>query len=157
MSLSVQRHTEVEATLQDMEEYLTALAGELDASVGFNGHSHSADTARNVIEQLAILRYALQRDLENRRIMREIRRRPQKAGSVVVPVTSCYRIRARSKPPLKAHQLRRLAARLDRLGDRTSPDEWICKLDEAQLAEIERLYSHPEAPHSVSIEPVGAS
>jgi hypothetical protein len=77
MSLSAERHNEVEVTLRDMGEYLTALAGELDPSVGFNGHSHSVDTARNVIEQLAILRDALQRDQENRRIIKETRRHPQ--------------------------------------------------------------------------------
>jgi hypothetical protein len=77
MSLTAERHTEVEALLQRINDELVALAAELDRSVGVNGRSHSADTTRYVIRHLALLRYDLEREQEWRRSTEAYRRRFQ--------------------------------------------------------------------------------
>jgi Sec-independent protein translocase protein TatA len=78
MALSPDRYRDIEATLKEIQEYLTEVAREIDeAALRTNKQGQTYQMAVNAATQLAQLRQALQKEQENQGIRKQ-NRRPQK-------------------------------------------------------------------------------
>jgi hypothetical protein len=76
MALTTERYAEVDAKLQEMHEYLFALALEIDEAAPLSGkRGHTYRIAVNTVSQVAMLRHTLQTALEHQSMGEKIRRR----------------------------------------------------------------------------------
>ena len=81
MALAPGRYRDIEATLQEIQEYLAEVAREIDeAALRTNKRGQTYQMAVNAATQLAQFRQALQKEQENQGIRKPNRRPPKTSG-----------------------------------------------------------------------------